>query len=266
MTAVALKDLVSIVIPTYNQKPAYLEAAIKSAYFQSWPDIEIVVVDDGSAPPQEEVVELCRRECPVMKMGTREILYHWQENAGVAGALNAAIKMSHGDWVAWLPSDDLFMMDKTALQLQFMGENKISYTSYELGIPLAAETHAAAEYPTQQSLFDHLRKHCFINAATVMWHRSVFEDVGYYNPDIIHCQDYEFLLRCAEKYNFSAVAQPLVRRRIHQGQMINTLKDPEEAAIKRKDMEYLKERYGATGHVWIPHEEEVQEVPEDKTD
>jgi len=253
VTAIPRSQLVSVVIPTYNQHPAFLEAAIKSAYFQSWPDLEIVVVDDGSTPSQEEVIELCQRECPQPRVGTRIWAYEWQENAGVAGALNKAIKLAGGDWVAWLPSDDLFMADKTGLQMQEMGDHKISYTSYELGIPQAVETYAAAQYPSQGSLFEHLKKHCFINAATVMWHKSVFDKVGYYNPEIIHAQDYEFLLRCAEQYNFSAVAQPLVRRRIHEGQMINTLKTEEERLKKEADMKYLQERYGAMGHVWVPH-------------
>jgi len=252
VTTSPLQTLVSVIIPTYNQKPAYLEAAIKSAYFLSWPTLEIVVMDDGSIPSQEDVVELCQRECPVPKVGTRLWQYDWQENAGVAGALNAAIKAATGDWIAWLPSDDLWMINKIALQMQEMGDFKISYTSYELGIPQAMETHAAAQYPSQKSLFEHLKQHCFINAATVMWHRSVFDEVGYYNPDIIHCQDFEFLLRCAEKYNFAAVAEPLVRRRVHPGQMLNTLKDDQERLKKEADMRYLQDRYGATGHVWIP--------------
>lgn len=258
MTAVHSSDLVSIIIPTYNQKPTFLEAAIKSAYFQSWPDIQIVVVDDGSTPSQEDVVERCQKDCPVPRVGTREWTYHWQENQGVAGALNTAIGLSEGDWITWLPSDDLYMQDKVAFQLQEMGDHMISYTSFELGIPQCMETHAAAQYPSREKLFDNLRQHCFINAATVMWHRKIFDEVGGFDMNIVHAQDYEFLLRCAERFNFSAVAEPLVRRRVHQGQMLNTLKTEEERLKKEADMAYLMERYGAGGHVWIPHGKKEQ--------
>ena len=257
----SVADLVSIVIPTYNQKPAFLEAAIKSAYFQSYSDIQIVIIDDGSAPSQEHIVEKCQREFPKPRVGRRLWAYQWQKNKGVAGALNAGVALAEGDWIAWLSSDDLFMTDKIAFQIQEMGKHLISYTSYELGVPQNMETHAAAQYPSQTKLFEALKKHCFINAATVMWHKCIFDELGGFNPDIIHAQDYEFLLRCAQKHNFSAVAQPLARRRVHEGQMVNTLKTEEERAKKESDMQYLKDTYGAGGHVWVPHEEVLDEVP-----
>ncbi|MBU2249618.1 MAG: glycosyltransferase, partial [Gammaproteobacteria bacterium] len=208
---------------------------------------QIVVIDDGSDEPIKDIVEATCLRCH-----HRGWKFCRQENEGVAGALNMGIEISDGDYIQWLPSDDLFMADKTARQLEAIDNHRVCYTGYELGIPKPQATYLAAQYPTQEVFFNQLKQHCFINAATVMWSRSVFEDIGVFDPRIIHAQDYEFLLRCASKWNFQVVAEPMVRRRVHAGQMINTLRDEVEAEKKRQDMRYLRDTYGAVGGVWTP--------------
>ena len=243
---------VSILIPTFNQVPAYLRAALLSAKRQTHP-CQIVVVDDGSEPEQWSVVEdVFRDDGPMWKDAF--LIYDWQENEGVAGALNRAIELSIGEYVQWLPSDDVFLPHKTAMQLAALQRDngKVSYCAYEEGIPQIIQTVPAPQYPTQEALFEALKQHCFVNAATVMWHRSVLEEVGGFDVRLHHAQDYGCLLACAEKHLFVAVNQPLVRRRIHPGQMINTLKQEAERLTKEADMAYLRERFGCTGGVWVP--------------
>lgn len=237
--------LSSIIIPVYNQSVLYLEAAVKSALLQTV-DVEVVVVDDGSTEP---VIQLLGKMSGV----SGDITCIRQDNGGVASALNAGIRQSTGEYIQWLSSDDVFRLDKTKLQLGAIGDNKVCYCAYEDGVPQSQVTWPAAQYSSQESLFGVLKEHCFINACTVMWHRSVFDEIGFFDTNMRHCQDYEFLLRCAERYNFIALNLPLVRRRTHAGQMLNTLKDPVEAESKRKDLEYLRERYGATAQVWLPN-------------
>ena len=132
-------------------------------------------------------------------------------------------------------------------------EGIVSYSAYEEGVPITATTWPAAQYPTQEKFFPELLKHCFVNAATVMFNRDIIEMIGLFNTDMVHCQDYEYLLRMAEHVNFHAINLPLVRRRVHEGQMLQTLKDPKEREKKERDMQYIKNRYGATGHVWLPN-------------
>lgn len=235
----------SILIPVYNQHPAFLRAALISAVKQTV-DCEVIVVDDGSDIPCKEQVDAVR-----WTYGG-DIVYHYQENQGVAGALNTALELSQGDFIQWLPSDDLFRLGKTECQCENMGDSEVSYTSYEEGVPVTQVTYPAANYPSQEMFFDALKAHCFINAATVMWRRDVFDEVGVWNTDIIHSQDGEYLLRCAERWNFVGVNEPLVRRRVHPGQMLNALSDEAEKAKKTADIEYINERYGATWNVWVP--------------
>ena len=251
---------VTILIPTFNQSPAFLRAALMSARHQTHP-CEIIVVDDGSTPRQDGVVESVLEGYSAEHdegAGPRvEAKYVWQENKGVAGALNRALEDATGEWIRWLPSDDLFTLASTedlVRAAQTHQDFRIVYSGYVEGIPTGSREIPAVTYTSRERLFDMLRQHCFINAATVMWHRDVFEGVGNWNENMVHAQDYEFLLRCAEAYNFLGVSDPLVRRRVHAGQMLNTLTDPAEKLKKQRDMEFIRERYGAAGHVWLPDE------------
>jgi len=215
---------------------------------------EVVIVDDGSDPRQELTVE------EVMAGYSDEDIqckYVWQENRGVAGALNRALEDATGEWIRWLPSDDLFALDSTEILLQVAHDDphaRVLYSGYDEGIPSTRQQIPAITFSTRERQHDLLKKHCFINAASVMWHKDVFEELGGFNEDIVHAQDYEFLLRCSETYHFTGVSDPLMKRRVHEGQMIQTLHDPTEKLKKERDMEFLRERYGAGGHVWVPHQ------------
>jgi GT2 family glycosyltransferase len=102
-------DLVSVVIPTYNRAHT-LAAAVGSALGQTHANVEIVIADDGSTDPTPDLVGSRWRDEPRVK-------YHRQENAGVSSARNLAIRHAHGDYVAFLDSDDTWLPWKLELQL-----------------------------------------------------------------------------------------------------------------------------------------------------
>ena len=253
------EPLVSILVPTYNQVPEYLSAAIQSARLQTIP-VEVCVCDDGSDPSQENVVRSAWLED-----GDATIKYTWQSNGGVASALNGCLEMATSDWIAWLPSDDLYTADHLQIMLEaveaelsmvsgYTSAWPVAYSSYEEGVPIPQARWPAAQFPSREKQFEALQRGCFINAATLLWHRSVFDEVGGWDPRMAHAQDAEHILRCAERYSFLAVHHYGVRRRLHPKQMIHPLRDPAERAKKEADMAYLKERYGVTGGVWVPEE------------
>src|SRR5688500_7068290 len=104
-----LRPRVSVVIPVYNGAN-YLAQAIDSALAQTYPDGEVVVVDDGST--DERATERIARG-----YGHR-IRYIRKENGGVATALNAGIEAMTGDYFSWLSHDDMYLPDKVALQVE----------------------------------------------------------------------------------------------------------------------------------------------------
>jgi len=114
---------ISVIIPTYN-RDEFVTKAVDSVLSQSYTSYELIVVDDGSTDNTREVLK------PYMD----RISYIYQENAGVSAARNAGIMAASGRWIAFLDSDDTWMPDKLARQIQCLGNQgvKVCFTNYKL--------------------------------------------------------------------------------------------------------------------------------------
>ncbi len=108
--------LVSIVIPVYNGAN-YVEEAIDSALAQSYPHLEVVVVNDGSTDGGET-----ERRC--LAYGDR-IRYFHKENGGCSSALNYGIQKARGDYISWLSHDDLYLPEKISHQMRLYTEGGV---------------------------------------------------------------------------------------------------------------------------------------------
>ena len=116
--------LVSIVIPVYNGAN-YVAEAIESALKQSYKNIEIIVVNDGSTDNTEKIVK---------KYGDK-IRYFYKENGGVASALNFGIKNMKGEYFSWLSHDDIYYPNKIERQIEELkniDKDNILYSGFEL--------------------------------------------------------------------------------------------------------------------------------------
>ena len=99
--------LVSIVIPVYNGAN-YVSEAIESALKQTYKNIEVIVVNDGSTDNTEKIVK---------KYGDK-IRYFYKENGGVASALNLGIKNMKGEYFSWLSHDNIYYSNKIEIQIE----------------------------------------------------------------------------------------------------------------------------------------------------
>lgn len=113
-----MANLVSILIPAYN-KERWIQETMLSAINQTWPNKEIIVVDDGSSDNTYKVAKAL--ESKTVKVVT-------QPNAGACGARNNAFKLAQGDYIQWLDADDLLDPDKISSQLRIHNEGRDSRT------------------------------------------------------------------------------------------------------------------------------------------
>lgn len=104
-----MKPLVSILIPAYDSE-LWISDAITSALHQTWPNKEIIVVDDGSTDQTLAVAS------PFAKEGVTVVS---QKNRGASAARNHAYSLCHGDYIQWLDADDVLAPDKIARQIEF---------------------------------------------------------------------------------------------------------------------------------------------------
>jgi teichuronic acid biosynthesis glycosyltransferase TuaG len=177
-----LKPTVSIVIPFYNC--SYVDQAIRSALNQSYSNVEVVVIDDGSTKEVERLTPFLN-----------QINYFRKENGGTASAVNEGIKRASGDYIAWLSSDDYFDHLKIEKQLDYMLRRraKASFHNYdvinqtnEVLLPCIGKRFTNAEeiYHTFLTINP-------VNGCSIMVHKDVFRDIGYFSTKFKFTQDFE---------------------------------------------------------------------------
>lgn len=109
-----MKDLVSIIIPTYNSAK-YLKEALDSALKQTYRNTEIIVVDDGSTDNTKEIL--------ADYVNGKKIKYLYKENGGLASARNWGIKKAIGKFISFLDADDLYSLNKVERQVELFAVN-----------------------------------------------------------------------------------------------------------------------------------------------
>lgn len=196
-----MEPLVSVIIPTYN-RDYIVEVAIRSVLEQSYPNLELILVDDGSKDKTPHLVT----KYPLKYV-------RLPKNFGPSFARNRGIVHAKGELIAFLDSDDYFLPSKIEKQVKFLQENpqydlvqteEIWYKGERRVFP--KKIHAKAEgYFLERAV-----KLCVVSISTVLLKRSVFERVGLFDENFPICEDYEFWLRVALHYPMGLIKEPLV--------------------------------------------------------
>jgi glycosyltransferase involved in cell wall biosynthesis len=174
---------ISTLIPAYNAA-AFVGRAIESALAQTYPPLDIIVVDDGSKDNTSEVV--ARYPPPVRVIR--------QVNGGPAAARNRAAREARGEWFALLDADDSWLPEKLERQLEHTA-------SPDIGIVFTRAAYDAVrrrQIPVRPS-FDSLWESNCVGNSGVMIRRATFEAVGGFDEDrkLIGVEDYNLWLRVA---------------------------------------------------------------------
>lgn len=209
----AFRPLVSIVIPVHNGSD-YLREAVDSALAQTYPDVEILLVNDGSDDGGAT-------EAIALSYGDR-IRYLRKENGGVASALNLGIREMRGEYFSWLSHDDVYLPRKVAREiaaLEECGRDAIVYSDYEVidASSRHVEVFRAGRISAPQFRMA-LVTDIPVNGCTVLVPRRCFEQVGLFDERLKAAQDYDLWFRMARRYPFLHVPEVLLRSRIHAGQ------------------------------------------------
>jgi hypothetical protein len=205
---------VSIVIPVYNGSD-YLREAIESALAQTYLNLEIIVVNDGS-------VDGVKTEKIALSYGDR-IRYYYKENGGVASALNLGISEMKGEYFSWLSHDDLYYPEKIKLQVAYLksleDKSVILYSDFSY---LDENSCFISDNPVKHVPPEHFRPAFItgrlINGCTLFIPKICFETCGVFNEKLKTTQDYDLWFRFSEKFLFVHIPKILVKSRLHQNQ------------------------------------------------
>ena len=192
---------ISVVIPTY-QAAATIKDAIASVLAQTFTDFEIVVVNDGSLDETKSIVETISDE--------RVCLLTHPTNKGAAAARNTGIRAAHGELVAFLDADDLWLPEKLSKQVLLMEEHP-EYGGCVTGFHYKTEEGTSIEIPRKpDSWLREFSKGCAVApGTTLIVQRMCYDSVGYYDETMPRHEDFDWLLRFVQKYDLGVVQLPL---------------------------------------------------------
>lgn len=205
--------LVSIVIPVYNGSN-YLKEAIDSALAQTYDNIEVLVINDGSN--DNGATEA------IAKSYGDKIRYFSKENGGVATALNMGIENMRGEYFSWLSHDDVYFKYKIKSQIELIKNNEkfvFVYGGYQLidcNGNIINNIIPDIVYPSKDKKL-HLYRG-LINGCTVLINRNVFEDIGIFDVRYQTTQDYHMWNKILHRYKCIGINDVVCKTRIHREQ------------------------------------------------
>ena len=203
--------LVSIVIPVYNGSN-YMREAIDSALAQTYRNIEVIVVNDGSNDGGKT------REI-ALSYGDR-IRYFEKENGGVSTALNLAIQEMKGEFFSWLSHDDVYYPQKIQVQIDYINEtnkhNIIVYSDWD-----CIDSKSQFICTTKVKHCDPSEFRLYFSCAgglhgcTLLIPYECFERLGTFNPSLRYTQDFDLWFRFTYGYEFHHINSCLIMYRCH---------------------------------------------------
>lgn len=201
-----MEELVSVIIPTYNRKDKIINA-IGSVLDQTYKNIEVIVVDDGSTDGTVDVVK---------KLRDPRVFYISQSNRGPAAARNRGVRESHGEYIAFQDSDDFWKPEKLEIQMHRMRQDDrldMVYSAFYFckeGTKVKCPSDSFSIRELEDELFTSLCRRNLITPQTVLIKKKCFEKIGGYVEKLQCLEDWEFAFRIAKQYKIGYVNECLM--------------------------------------------------------
>jgi glycosyltransferase involved in cell wall biosynthesis len=237
---------VSVVMPAYNHAP-YVARGIRSVLEQTYDNIQLVVVDDGSTDGTWKEIERAQREA------RRPFLAIKQENRGICGALNRGIAATDGEFIAAIASDDYFLPRKIERQVAVFRSSTESvalvhtsaYLDYQDGCDL--EDLTGSYSPAEGQCFDRvIAQEVRVIAPSMVFRRSAYVAIGGFD-DGLAADDVDFFIRLSGAgYEFAYVPEPLLVKTVVErsaGSNLRTLIGVHERILDKQRYRLSDERY-----------------------
>ena len=220
------KPLVSVIIPTFNRSSMVVEA-VESVLAQSYAELEVIVVDDGSTDDTRERLR---------SYGQRLILVVNEKNRGVSAARNRGIRQSRGEFVALLDSDDLWRPGKIQRQLDFFSAHPRAMIcqTEEIWVRRGRRVNPRQKHRKYSGyIFPHCLPLCIVSPSAVMIKRELLSRVGLFDEQLPACEDYDLWLRIAAHEPIFLLGEPLiVKRGGHDDQLSRTVPSMDKYRIE----------------------------------
>lgn len=199
-----MSDLVSVIIPTFNRSQ-FLLRAIHSVLNQTYKNIELLVVDDGSTDETHKLLT------PLIE--NKSLHYIKKNNGGVSSARNAGVFSAKGKWIAFLDSDDEWLTEKLEEQLSFLKYNSHLSIVYTDEIWMRNGVRVNQKNGHRKSggdIFLKCIQQCLIAPSSVLINKKLFVDMQGFNEEFVVCEDYDLWLKISSLHEIGFIAKPLI--------------------------------------------------------
>jgi glycosyltransferase involved in cell wall biosynthesis len=201
-----MNPMVSVILPYFNGSKL-IQNSVNSVLTQSYPNFELLIVDDGSDPADAS----CLRY-----FDDPRIRLHRQQNAGVSVARNSGIEKAHGEWLAFIDQDDHWQPQKLERQIHYLQSNP-ECNALHTAVRRQRGDGSWAEYHKKPlTLVDFLwtSPNPAYLSSTLIRRQSLYR-AGLFHPGLRFSQDHECFLRCARLFPFHYIDEVLVTRIEH---------------------------------------------------
>ena len=238
---------ISIITPAFNAEST-ITHTIKSVQEQTFSDFELIIIDDGSTDKTIEVINNIQDE------RIQVISY---KNGGVSTARNRGITHANGEFIAFIDADDLWTSDKLELQLAALKNNPqagvaYSWTSFmdvdERGEPVSFLP--SPEYSYMGDVYQQLLMGDFIlSGSNTLIRSQAIQSAGEFEPTLKSCEDWDYWLRLAARFDFVLVPKYQILYRRTPGAMsskVEVMKEASQITIERayndapQELQHLK--------------------------
>ena len=194
----------SVIIPTYNRFKM-TQRAIESVLNQTFTDFELIVIDDGSTDDTFRLEDLYKDK----------IQYISQDNKGVSAARNRGIQAGEADYIAFLDSDDQWLLKKLEFHKLYLEENSHCFIHQTSDI---WRRNGLRINPRKKhikktgNIFKESLQLCMISPSAVMIHKKLFNTYGVFDESLPACEDYDLWLTITAHENIGLISDPLIVR------------------------------------------------------
>ncbi len=232
---------VSVIIPTYN-RAHMVGRAIESVLVQTYRDLELIVVDDGSTDNTGGIVgNFSDSRLTYIKL---------RKNSGASAVpRNAGLKIARGEYVAFLDSDDEWLPEKLEKQInKFQTLPKpnnvgIVYCGFYYISEKSGQIAHVVAPNFRGNVFTNFLEGNIMGSLTTLIKRECFEKIGYFDEALSRSQDYDMWMRLSRYYDFDFVMEMLAKYHIHQDQRspnLNAQIQTKEQLIEKYRVDLLK--------------------------
>jgi glycosyltransferase involved in cell wall biosynthesis len=201
-----MKDRISVIIPTFNRASVLLRA-VDSVLNQTYRDIELIVVDDGSTDDTEKLL------APYIE--TQTIQYFKTQNKGVSASRNFGVTQAREKWIAFLDSDDEWLSPKLAKQMAFLEAHAHLSIVYSDEMWIRNDILVNKKNHHQKKggwIFTDSLKQCLIGPSSVLLTKKLFAEMKGFDESFVVCEDYDLWLKISSKYEIGYMSEALIKK------------------------------------------------------